>query len=362
MDLPVTNDYHSIVTNRTPLIDVRAPVEYNKGAFPNAYNFPLLDDDERHEVGLVYKEKGKEKAIELGYRLVSGKKKEDRVNAWVQFIQENPHAVLYCFRGGKRSRISQEWIHEARFQIPRLASGYKGFRQFLLSQLENPKDLPRFYIVGGRTGSGKTLLLRSYKNFIDLEKHANHLGSSFGRQINDQPTQINYENSLSYDLIQKAHEGFSFLLLEDEGKNIGRLYLTKAFYEHTAKSSVVVLETPLEKRVQIVSDEYVVSRQKMYYKYYGENGLYKWADDISQSIDRIKKRMGGDRHKKLKALFNDSFKYQIKTSSMERHYEWIQYLLVEYYDPMYDYQLSKKEERILFRGNKESLHDYLSII
>ena len=51
-----------------PLLDVRAPVEFQKGAFPNAINAPILDDLQRTQVGLCYKQQGQDQAIELGHR------------------------------------------------------------------------------------------------------------------------------------------------------------------------------------------------------------------------------------------------------------------------------------------------------
>ena len=70
-------DSINIMKNRTPLIDLRAPVEFNKGAFPTSINMSILDDDERAQVGLTYKYNGQNAAIELGYNLV---KKDDLIS------------------------------------------------------------------------------------------------------------------------------------------------------------------------------------------------------------------------------------------------------------------------------------------
>ena len=47
-------------------LDIRSPTEFNKGAFPNAINLPLLTDQERKDVGICYKKSGQEAAILLG--------------------------------------------------------------------------------------------------------------------------------------------------------------------------------------------------------------------------------------------------------------------------------------------------------
>ena len=62
---PLTSDYLDLFLRDVPLLDVRAPVEFAQGAFPNADNLPLLTDTERHEVGLRYNDEGQPAAIEL---------------------------------------------------------------------------------------------------------------------------------------------------------------------------------------------------------------------------------------------------------------------------------------------------------
>ena len=67
----LSNDFKSIVLNSTPLIDVRAPVEFEKGSFPHAINLPLINDEERHEIGICYKKHGNNEAVKLGHKLVA---------------------------------------------------------------------------------------------------------------------------------------------------------------------------------------------------------------------------------------------------------------------------------------------------
>ena len=187
-----TNDFKSIVINNTPLIDVRAPMEYEKGAFPNSINIPILNNEERHIIGICYKEKGNEEATKLGYSIVAGKIKEDRLKLWTSFIKSNPDSIIYCFRGGSRSRIAQEWINdELHMNTPRILGGYKAFRNYLLDSLVEKNQNYTPIVLTGYTGSGKTMLLKELENSIDLEGIANHRGSSFGAHVKPQPTQIN---------------------------------------------------------------------------------------------------------------------------------------------------------------------------
>ena len=359
-NLPQSSDFRSIVLQNTPLIDVRAPVEFEKGAFPHAVNVPLMSNEERHLVGIAYKEKGHEAAVTLGNSLVNGSVKEERVKAWLDFMQKNPDAKLYCFRGGERSKISQEWIAETGHDIVRLKGGYKAFRNYLMEETERSVEQFEPLIIGGRTGSGKTILLNKLSNTIDLEGLANHRGSSFGRKIIEQPTQINFENALAYDLIQKLDRGFSKLIFEDEGEYVGRLYVPKVLAHYLSDAPLIILETSTEERIDITFDEYVVKAQEEYRNSYAEQYLEKWAESIHAAMLRIKRRLGGERYQIVCQIFDDAVEEQKKSASLEKYKIWIDYLLVEYYDPMYDYQIEKNSERIIFRGSAEEILDYLS--
>src|SRR5687768_7482909 len=103
-------DYRSLFLNAVPMMDVRAPVEFAQAAFPGVVNRPLMDDGERQQVGTCYKQKGQQAAIALGHALVSGDTKRARIAAWAAFAQAHPDGVLYCFRGGLRSQIVQQWL------------------------------------------------------------------------------------------------------------------------------------------------------------------------------------------------------------------------------------------------------------
>lgn len=107
-----SDDYRQIFLSGLPLMDARAPVEFHKGAFPGAVNLPLMNDIERQKVGTCYKVHGQQAAIELGHKLVCGAIKEERIAAWAAFARANPEGYLYCFRGGLRSQITQQWLRE----------------------------------------------------------------------------------------------------------------------------------------------------------------------------------------------------------------------------------------------------------
>lgn len=357
-ELPQTEDFRRIVLENRPLIDVRAPVEFESGAFPQAVNLPLLTDEERHRIGIRYKQEGNAAAVTLGKQLV-GPHKTERVEAWADFIRQHPDAWLYCFRGGQRSQIAQAWLDEAGVSLPRLQGGYKAFRHYLIRESERISSEADTLIIGGRTGSGKTLLLRELGNAVDLEALANHRGSSFGRYVTPQPSQIDFENRLAYALIRHEAQKHRHLVIEHESRNIGRVYIPKPVYDHFLEGSLIILTAPLEERVNIIFDEYVTQALAGYRAVYKEQAERQWFDDANAGLDRIRKRLGDERHRQIKALFASAFAAQRHTGALEGHTDWIRILLRDYYDPMYDYQIKKSTMPVVFRGEAPEVAAYI---
>lgn len=359
--MTTTNDFKTIVLNETPLIDVRAPIEYVNGAFINSVNLPIMTDEERHLVGIKYKELGNIPATELGHSLVSGDIRLARTNAWLDYIKKNPKALLYCFRGGSRSKIAQEWIKDALGQdIIRLEGGYKAFRRYLIDAMSPEQQTAKPIILSGYTGSGKTILLKKLKNMVDLEGIAHHRGSSFGNFIDEQPSQINFENNLAYALIQHKHNNYAYVVLEDEGQNVGKRFLPKDLVAHYRTGDYVFIDVSLEERVQITLDEYVIKSQSNYIERFGEEvGLSRWHDYITLSMTKVKRRLGGDRFNVVIEHFESAYKEQLATHSFTPHESWLEIFLKEYYDPMYRYQLGKTNKKTVFSGNTTEVLEYL---
>ena len=360
LNLPLTENFRRIVIEERPLLDVRASIEFEKGAFPQSTNLPLINNKERHLIGIRYKKEGNASAVALGKELVAPLK-NNRVQAWVNFIKENPNVYLYCFRGGQRSQISQAWIEERGLSIPRLKGGYKAFRQFLMQQSEEITNKLNTIIIGGRTGSGKTLLLHKLKNSIDLEGMANHRGSSFGGFTTPQPTQIDFENRVAYALIKHQAKGYKNIIIEDESRNIGHINIPKPIYDNLHKGKMILLETPLKERIDITFDEYVTQALVNYNIKYGDKGQEQWFNDANRGLERIKKRLGTERYKKINQAFIEAFSIQKESGKLTQHKEWIEILLQEYYDPMYDYQIEKSQMDIVFKGNTVEILDYLNL-
>ena len=367
--LPLVDDYRQLLLDGTPMIDVRAPIEFASGALPNAVNLPLMSDDERHQVGICYKEQGQQAAIALGHQLVQGDVKAQRIEAWQSFMSANPNAVLYCARGGLRSQLSQEWLAEAGIQCPKVTGGYKSLRGFLFNYLNDyclqdhplnkDRNPEKFIILSGMTGTGKTDIMLQLETGIDLEGAANHKGSSFGRPLNGQPAQIDVENRIALDLlkIEKNHPGKT-VILEDESRNIGARHLPPCLADLMAQSPIVVIELPLEERIDRLWQEYVIERYNNTLAYHGDRGEEEFSQYLVDSLLRVKKRLGGKRTQEILALMESAIAIQ-QIDDFASHRQWLNALTVDYYDPMYSYQLSKKQERVLFRGDRAEVMEWL---
>ena len=276
---------------------------------------------------------------------------------WFSLIK-NPSGALYCFRGGLRSEIAQQWIFDySGITYPRVKGGYKAMRRYLIEKSNHITNSKNFIVMGGQTGCGKTILLNKFCNSIDLEGLANHRGSAFGNNVNGQPTQIDFENSLAIELIQKQKN--SFLLIEDEGNNIGTIYLPDSLKSRSLKSNIVVLTANLNERVKLSLKTYVTEMLDNYYSIDSENGFENFANYWKNSLFKIQKRLGGARYKDLLKILNNAIQKHQKSNDLSEYIPLIESLLVNYYDPMYNYQINKKKHRIIFQGNSSAVFEYL---
>jgi len=361
MELPQIEDFRRLFLEDVPLLDVRAPVEFAQGAFPHTENHPLINDDEREQIGKQYKHLGQDAAIDLGHELVQGEKKAARVAEWKAFAEQHPEGVLYCFRGGMRSKISQQWLYEETgILYPRIKGGYKALRRFLIDELEISAREVNAIVLGGRTGVGKTLLLHKLSPMLDLEKLAWHRGSAFGPHATPQPRQIAFENALSIELLKIRAKGNPAFVVEDEHRNVGSCFIPEGIRDRFRDSPLVVLEASLEERVDNTHQEYIIEALAEYVSLYGEEqGFEKWAEYLLGSMDRIKKRLGGVRHGELRKVMEAAIEVQRRTGRDDQHRAWIGELLGGYYDPMYDYQIQQNEKQLAFVGDRLAVIDYL---
>jgi tRNA 2-selenouridine synthase len=355
-----SKNYKKIFLSGAPLVDLRAPGEYLQGAFPSSVSLPLMSDEERRLVGTCYKQKGQDEAIALGYQLVSGETKVSRVAKWLTFAKANQQTgYFYCFRGGLRSKISQQWLAEAGLHLPIIEGGYKAMRQFLIQETEHLIRKKQIYIIAGLTGSAKTKFIVNQASSIDLEGLANHRGSSFGRHISTQPSQIDFENRLAIKLLKHQDMGFPFLLLEDESRLIGSRSIPIVMKQKMDLSPLLMIEESFDYRVKQIFEDYVILMMEEFRHFDRDNAISLYQKYLVESTTKIKKRLGGVALKEMLLLIDKAIERQLNNKDLSLHQDWIAYLLNNYYDPMYKYQMAKKATRIQFKGSTEELSDYI---
>ncbi len=344
------NELKPLLLNGVKIIDVRAPIEYSQGALPNSVNLPILDDDERAQVGSCFKKSGQEKAIELGHRIVSGENKDVKIANWMAFINENPHAILTCFRGGLRSQLAQQFLADKNIDIKRIQRGYKEIRQYFIDEINSyaSRQFPR--VLTGNTGSGKTTILKQSGQFypvVDLEDLAKHRGSAFGSMKESQPAQASFENLLGSEILKRSQTNPNRrILFEDESRLIGRIHLPELFFERLRASPVIKMNVTLERRIENIFTDYIYPEEAIFEKYVG-------------AVTRITKKLGGLRSQELLSDLAFSRKQFVEEGLLVSNRVWIEKLLVWYYDPMYTFSLTQRNPKIEFQGSETEVIAFL---
>jgi len=342
------NVHLELLRANTPLIDLRSPIEFAKGTFPQSVNLPILNNDERAKIGKTYKHQGNAAAVKLGHRLVSGDQKENRVSDWKEFIEKNPSTWMYCMRGGQRSGIAQDWLEDIGINVSIIEGGYKALRRTSLKILDSVnEDDKRWIVLGGRTGTGKTVILNQMESSIDLEHHAEHRGSAFGGLLSQQPSPIDFENRLAINYLRHDHQT---LILEDESRTIGRVAIPNTWFHRMQNSEMIFIKISLEERVQNIIDDYILTPLG--------DGISKTDLLLSlrSSLMKIQKRLGGDNFREIRNKMDQAF-LDPKNYGQEA---WIKQLLVVYYDPLYDYQIKSKVNRCIYQSDTKGVTEFLS--
>jgi tRNA 2-selenouridine synthase len=305
------------------LLDVRSESEFRQGHIPGAVNFPLLNDEHRVIVGTTYKQKGREAAVLKGFELV-GNKFGDFAKSALE-LSGNKKAMVYCWRGGMRSNIMAWVISMAGMEVTLLKGGYKAFRRWSLEQFTKPKKI---VVMGGRTGTGKTEVLKLLKKrgeqVIDLEGLAHHKGSAFGALgEKPQPRTEYFENQIAMQW-RNVDEN-KILWMENESILIGSVKIPDAIFEMMRKAPVIELDSDIETRMKRILRDY---------------GKFP-VDILAESTMKLTKRLGDLRARKaVEALVNGDKK------------TWMEETL-SYYDKSYDFGRAQRSPERIFTVKQE---------
>lgn len=335
-----------IQLNNAVSVDVRSPGEFKEFHIPGAVNIPLFTDEERVIIGTIYKQEGADVAKWKAMELVSPK--IPSILSGIKDIHKKGfEPVIYCWRGGMRSKAVATFIAFAGISIPRLIGGYRAYRQYILEKI--PAMLPdKAITLHGMTGVGKTDVLKGlYKKglpVIDLEGLAGHRGSIFGTfglfPGNNQKT----FDSLLYKSLTEMIDS-PFFIIEAESKRIGKVVLPDELLKKKQLGTNIHLQASMTSRVERIYNDYCLP-------YVHEDWFH---EKVIERLSFIKKRIKS--HEIIASLD--------EAVSIKEYKTVIQILLEDYYDPRYAHkqmEYSKPFHHIDAENTESAVMEILQLI
>ncbi|WP_087974723.1 tRNA 2-selenouridine(34) synthase MnmH [Oceanobacillus rekensis] len=337
-DISIEDLLSSKNTGELTVIDVRSPSEFKDATIPGSINIPFFNDEERAEVGTIYKQVNPQAAKDRGLEIVSAKL-PDFIK---QFKELEGNKAVFCWRGGMRSRTSATVLSLMGIKAYRLNGGYRSYRNWVVDRLETINWKPDALVLNGYTGSGKTSLLQRLHEanypVIDLEGLANHRGSIFG-QIGLEPNnQKKFDALLMEDLLRLQHS--PYVLIEGESRRIGKVTIPDFLLDKKDTGIQLIVDIPIEERVIHILDDY---------------RPWEHEQECIEAFSRIKRRI------------HTPIANQIESDLKSGNYSsGVRLLLEYYYDPLYDHTANqipdKQKVRIKAKNVDEAvtiLQDYL---
>ncbi|THF79507.1 tRNA 2-selenouridine(34) synthase MnmH [Cohnella fermenti] len=290
-------------------IDVRSPGEFAEATIPDSVNVPLFDNEERAEVGTLYKQVGVQAAKERGLEIVSAK-----LPSFIRQIGSiSGKKAVFCWRGGMRSRTTATLLSLMDIHVYRLAGGYRAYRSWVLESLASMTFEPPAYVLNGLTGTGKTAILQLLAQrgapVLDLEGMAGHRGSIFGGIGRTASNQKKFD-ALLFERLRLLRDA-PYVLFEAEGKRIGKVVQPELMVRKREEAKTVWIELPLEVRVRNLIEDYRPGEHQ---------------EECLAAFRVIK----GQIHTPIAAEIDASLKE-------EKYERAIELLLTHYYDPRYEH-------------------------
>ncbi|MWV42425.1 tRNA 2-selenouridine(34) synthase MnmH [Paenibacillus sp. HJL G12] len=298
--------------NEMTVIDVRSPSEFADSTIPGSINIPFFTDEERAEIGTLYKQVSTQTAKERGLEIMSAK-----LPAFVKRFAEIPgNKTVFCWRGGMRSRTTATVLSLMGIHVHRLDGGYRAFRKWVVETLETMDFAPEVYVLHGNTGTGKTEILKRLKEkgypVVDLEGLAGHRGSIFGEIGMKSHNQKTFDSLLLEDMLRYKNE--PFILIEAESKRIGKVVLPEFLVNKKEQGTHIMLKAPTSLRVSNILNDY-------------------------QPVEHAEESM--DAFQQIKSRIHTPIALEIEASMLTRQYgRAVELLLEYYYDPRYTHTSS----------------------
>ncbi|TYR72540.1 tRNA 2-selenouridine(34) synthase MnmH [Rossellomorea vietnamensis] len=289
------------------LVDVRSPSEFHEMTMPGSINIPVFDDEERAEVGTLYKQVSPEIAKERGLEIFSAK-----LPAFIKkFQQIEGEIAVFCWRGGMRSKTAATMLDLMGIRVLRLQGGVRTYRQWVLEQMEGLEINADAYVLNGGTGIGKTTILKRLqekgKPVLDLEGLAGHRGSVFGHIGTSPNNQKKFDSLLQHEISQL--QSSPYIVFEAESKRIGKVTVPDTLLKKKEQGTHIFIEMPMEQRVLHILEE------------------YKIVDHTEELRDAFQK---------IKSRIHTPIAREIQSHLDEGEYKpFLSLLLEHYYDPKY---------------------------
>jgi tRNA 2-selenouridine synthase len=273
------------------VIDVRSPAEFALDHIPGAVNFPVLGNEERIQIGTLYKQVSPFAAKKLGAALVS-RNIATHLEKNLLDLPREWRPLIYCWRGGERSGAFTHILNRIGWKAMQLEAGYQGFRRTVIDGLEQDASAFSFQVICGMTGSGKTRVLQEIgalgAQILDLEGLAVHRGSVLGNEPNiEQPSQKGFETAL-WNALRKLDPSKS-VFVESESKKVGGLHIPDDLMEKIRNGSCIELRSSTQTRVSWLIREYhhfLTDTDNFKHKlgllttHYGKVQISKWNEAI----------------------------------------------------------------------------------
>ena len=273
------------------VIDVRSPAEFALDHIPGAVNFPVLNNEERAQIGTLYKQVSPFAAKKLGAALVS-KNIAKHIEENLLELPREWRPLIYCWRGGERSGAFTHILNRIGWKAMQLESGYQGFRRTVIDGLEQAASMFRFQVISGMTGSGKTRVLQEAQQYgaqiLDLEALAIHRGSVLGNEPNiEQPSQKGFETALWNAL--RHLDPLKPVVVESESKKVGGVHIPDALMEKIRNGACIELRSSTQTRVSwlireyhhfLIDTDHFKSKLALLTAHYGKVQIAKWNEAI----------------------------------------------------------------------------------
>jgi tRNA 2-selenouridine synthase len=275
------------------LVDLRSEAEFAQDHLPGAISVPLFDDVERALVGTLYRRSSPEAAFDAGRRVARAKiasmvdaiasaarwsppggnianRVDEMAARGIEAMQlelelrradrvPGDAVVLYCWRGGLRSRSVAALLGKLGLErVAIIEGGYKACRALVVSAISAWTPPPGI-VLRGLTGVGKTLVLGEIERLrprwtIDLEGLARHRSSILGGVGLAPVSQKAFETAL----LARIRCGFhDVLVVEGESRKVGDVILPPPMWRAIQSGTNVELVAAPERRIEVLVEDYL---------------------------------------------------------------------------------------------------------